>query len=227
MSTVYLCPGKTIMNHEDQIWYKTIDPPTKIYCESCFKEHSNEIDCNMFHLETGKGYYCQWVNNFTNFGLINNTKVYIVDMNTFYRYPINKANGDYMRVYLPNNTKYMIIIENCEENDSKLSIKNVMHGDVQNTIYSELGDNLVIKTMSYTHDLLFNEESNKLVNILLDRWKKDYVDGVYYLINNDPINIVIELIRDDFEYEKMTELLKYYKKLEVNKRKIIIVDNFI
>lgn len=226
MSTVYLCPGKTIMDYDDQIWYKTINHPIKIYCESCFKEHSNEIDCNMFHLETGKGYHCQWDNSFANFGLVDNIKLYIVDMNTFYRYPINKVNNNYMRVYLPNNTKYMIIIENYED-DSKLSIKNIMHEDIENTIYSELGDNLVIKTMSYTHDLLFNDELNKVINISLDRWKKDYVDGVYYLINDSPINIVIELIRDDSEYEKMVELIEYYKKLEVNKRKIVIVDNFI
>lgn len=225
MKKLYLCPGNLTVK-EDQVWYKSINS-NKTYCEACFLKNSDKINENVFYLETGGNYHCCWKNDFVKHSVVvNNIKVSILDAKTLYRYKVKTINNS-CKICIPNDTQYIIAIENCDINNTKLSIKNIMHDDVRNIVYSELGDGLIISSMSYTEDLVFDKSLNNIINITVDKWKKHYIDTSCYALDTNPVNITVQLIEDEGEAKKITNILKYYKNLHVSKKKIIVINNFI
>lgn len=232
-----LCPGKIEIKQKNQHWYipaKYGKICEKYYCESCFKEFSNALsNQSQFSLEVGTKHYCDWNREFKKSSIvINNVRISIVNPYTLYRYQIKEVNDFKIKVGIPNKTNYMIAIENWENNDNtRILIENIKHGDKINQYYCKIKNNLSINFMSYESDLTYDESDEKLntitftINKLIRR--SEYGIGSYYVVDGKPFDVQIELVTDNDESNKMNNVIDKYKNLTTTKKKIIIVDNFI
>jgi hypothetical protein len=246
METIYLCPGRIDVEHKDQRWYIPVyngKKNTIYYCEACFKKYSQMMKQLQFELEIGTMHHCEWNKNFVNSSVnINNVRISVVNQKTLYRYTIKELTNETIKVGLPNKTSYMIVVENWNENkdeDVRISIDNIKHGNISNTYYSEYKDKLIIDSMSYISELIYNESSNNknnnnngnenVITFTITKWNKQKTGELrgYYKMVNPSFNIRIELVTDDSEIEKMNNLIIKYKKHVDEKHKIIIVNDFI
>lgn len=237
---MYLCPGKAIFNRNDQKWYITdkhtrvacdSDPDgcCNVYCEACFKEKTEQINNVIFYFEYGGKRYCHTNKKFSSScAIINDVRVSIVDAKTLYRFNIiNEIKYENYVVFgLPNQTNYCIVLENYDTINSKINIKSVFHDNVSNIVYSELGDNIIINSMSHSNDLIFNGTHETYINIKLEKWRK-HNSEICYILDDNPIEINIKLVCNNQEKDIIKNIMDYYSYLTVNKKKIVIINDYL
>ena len=228
MRKIYLCPGKININKTDQCWYKPVNTD-KYYCGTCLEDYSDVME-PQFNLEVGTKHYCGWNRNFTDCSLtVSNVKISIVDPLTLYRYTVKKITGTYIKVKLPDKANYMIVIENCViGNDMRINVENIKHGDTDNTYYNKFKDQQIIKFMSYTSELIYDETDydKNIITMQINKLIRQPSSQFYKLLDK-PFDVQIELITDNYEINKMNNLIEKYKKNSSDTKKIIIIDDCI
>lgn len=236
MRKIYCCPGKVNIKSEKQLWYIPGDKNNNsiTYCESCFKEYSKEMETIQFYLETGKKkHHCCYEKDFSESSLTyGDIRISIVDPTTFYRYRLRYARDNYMKVGLPNNTEYMIVIENCQKNpDTKINIEKISCGSDEYSYHNKLKNSIVISSIKDELGFIYREDDidNNMIIFTINKWSRHPDKDLcqYFALDEIPVKIVIELVRSDSEYQNMNKVINYYEKLENDKDKIIIIDNFV
>jgi hypothetical protein len=233
MSHICFCPGKIKIKKNNQRWYAPVDNKNITYCEPCFKKYGDSIKNIQFYLNGNENNYCHWDHeDFKNSSiLINNMRISVVNPITLYRYQVLAQDDISMSVGVPNNTPYMIVIENCDlYTDSRISIENIMHGDSPNIFDTRSKKNrLTILFMSYSSDLIFNENNNNAISFTISKWIKynDNCCGPYYGLYSMIHNFTIELLRNDSENKNMRDMIKEFRMIDNNIKKIVVVDNFL
>lgn len=249
MCDICFCPGKIRIAgiHANQKWFMPIQMNSRncqsssldkiTYCESCFKKYSNEMQELQFYLNQSQmsdnKNYCHWnCDEFKDSSVIfNGMRISIVNAGTLYRYKLQSFTKTSMTIGLPENTFYMMVIENCDKYmDTKMNIENIMHGDQYN-FYDPASkkNSLVIPFMNYSSDLVFNEadDDKNIITFTLNKWIEHMKDNCRFYGLNNSIEFKIKLVRDDNENDKMRELMEKYDSIDTHTKKIIITDNFI
>lgn len=227
MRKLYYCSGKIPIyynneqQHENECipWFESEDNKL-IYCQQCFIENRNELiekKINMEPITHNKTCYCMHNKNFSNFCLTTeNIRISIVNPENYYRYKKISENNNLMIVGLPNNSKYMIVVENCNPY-SFISFSTIKHGNDINNYYANMDQRcLVIKSMCHGDDLIFDEKLNdkNLITLIICIWRQHPDDSVRkcYLMVKEPIVIKLQLI---------------HRETEININKIKIIEDFV
>ena len=229
MSDICFCLGKLKLK-EDRNWYIPTEEMVT-YCEPCFKRYPKKMRSIQFNTIYGK-HFCNWdCEEFKSFStMIYGMRISIVHPQTLYRYTSEIIGSNSIKVKIPNDFPYMLVIENYDKfADTRINIENIMFGKQHNVFDTYSTKNkLIIPFMSYSSDLLFDENNgeNNVITFRLNKWIKcnEYEYSYYGLYKE--VNFTIELVRDDRESDKMYDLIDNYVLFDKSK-KIIIVEDFI
>ena len=227
MQKLYYCSGKipVYYNNEEQDknecipWYES-DGANLMYCQQCFLDNRSKLIENKISMKpitNNKTCYCMSDKDFSDFCFISeNIRVSIVNPDNYYRYKKMSEYTNSMIVGLPNDSKYMIVVENCNPN-SFISIGTIIHGNEVNNYYVSMDPRcLIIKSMCHGDDLIFDEKLNDKNSITLTIcvWRQHPDDNMrkYHLMVKDPITIRLQLIQ---------------RKTEINVNKINVIEDFV
>lgn len=233
MENTYFCPGK-IITGKKRDWYLPYNAtiPTKVYCEHCLSEYSYCIDETQFKLVNSPIYCCSLDKDFNDRSIsISGIRMSILNPINHYRYKKTKSTNTTATFGLSHGEQYMIIIENYDKNTSKITVSDILHDNIENEYYDSTmnEDNfIIINSMSHGESLIFDEQKKNIINLKVIKWKKNMENGSSYLVmNGDPINFSIRLVKNENSLKEIRELAEYYNSIKDQNKKIIIVDDFI
>lgn len=232
MEHIYFCPGKIKIKGAYGCWYCIDNTSKETFCESCVLKYGNLIQNKQLWISNREINKCYWQSDGfkDSSALINNIRISIVDRYTLYRYKMETYNNINFTVNLPNKSLYMILLENCDTNvDSRISVGNIMHGDEYNFYDPQSKKNkILIPFMSHSSDLVFDENNiNKnTLHLTIYKWIKCNDEfGSFYGLYKSPINITIDLIRNDNEINKIKKTIQEFNNYKNDK--ITIIDNYL
>lgn len=227
-----LCPGR--INLDDNIeWFVPIRSVNGFaYCKNCLIEFGELLEQKYFSIERGLDYHCSYDKNFEDASLlIDNIRISIINPDNLYRFPKKRSTETSLTIGLPINQKYGIVIENCDEDMySKISIGSVKYGNDENSYYTKPERNIIIEYTNNVPELIFKEF--QVVSLVIKKWKKhpDADMAKYHIIDGDPIEIKLNLMKDDTALTNMNNIVRYYNNLRHNTNKankIIVIQNFV
>jgi len=239
MEDICFCPGKVI-TRKKRNWYfpfTELNKSTnlaKIYCEHCFNEYSYGLNELQFTVNNVDEHYCSSDKDFNDASIIiDNIRVSIVNPKNLYRYKKIKSTTTTAIIGIPSNEPYVIVIENCDKNTTKITISDIFHDNIENIYYNNEHSNNkenfhIIDKMSHGEPLIFNDKYKNIINLKVIKWKKASDNGSSFLtINGNPITFSIRLVKNDNCLKEINDLIAYYKSLEEQNKKIVIVNDFI
>lgn len=228
-----LCPGK-INNNDTLNWYIPINSKNEAYCENCIMKFGDSIEHKYFTIEHGLQYHCCYNRNFDNSCLIiENIRVSIVNPDNLYRFPIRKnlsiwRNEQIISAELPFDQNYMIVLEMHNENNqdnenNKINIMSMTYNGNKEMHNRKPEEHIIIDSVSNLPNLIFKEYS--LIGLSIAKWKRrnDHELSKYYIIEGNPINVKINLLRNDAILNEMNCQLNFRNIIN----KTVVINDFI
>jgi len=178
-------------------------------------------------METSTDLCCHYDKNFESASITKNeVRLSIANPSNNYRFNKIKSSDTEITVGLPENQRYMIILEVCDDDiNGKISIESLTHNGIDNSMCNSSERYIVIQFMSYANDLIFRE--NETINIHVQKWIKhpeSDMSGFYIL--NDDIHFTINLVCNNNEKNNMNKYEKQNGMIRDASKKIIIINNF-
>lgn len=206
MQTHYYCPGKIAVTDTESTVQFYISKDKKLsYCSYCFHKYKDKIDTKQFELSKNNKYYCMWNVDFSDSSLVlDDIRVSIVNPENYYRYNKQIIDQDYNNgicVGINNNSKFMVVIENISnEPKHKISLSSIVHNNEVNTYYANLeSDCIIVKYMSYNHDLIFDDSNYRkkhIIKLSINKWKQQIIEGTpTYILDKESVDFSIHLVR--------------------------------